>query len=183
MILIGMISQIKFINPNLNEYTKWNDKYTEYIKDTKNINLKDKEIVDYTYQLNKTGQVYFIVDIIVYIGYFVFFQKFNKGQTLGKKIVKIRILNKDNTSANISQLLIRSLLIYGIITQLSILLTINFVSKNMYLYINNIITFISTIIFWACAFVIIFRKDNQGLHDLLVHTIVVEEKNEKIIQE
>ena len=43
------------------------------------------------------------------------FQYFNKGQTIGKKLLKIRISGKDNKKVGIGQLVLRSIIIYQIL--------------------------------------------------------------------
>ncbi len=175
-IILTLIYQITFINPYYDEYIEYSKKHLE------NQNIND--ILEYTnsdefdenlYALANYGKVYFIVDSVVIIGYFVFFQKFNNGQTLGKKLMKIKIANIDNKELSIKLMFIRSVFIYEILANLLRFIYI-FTSPSVVSYSlgDSIVLNLFSIIFWICLFMVLFTKDHRGLHEKISKTKVID---------
>ena len=126
------------------------------------------------YNLAKYSVSISIISIIVYLGYFVGFQKWNKNQTLGKKLFNIEVASIENTDVKWWQILLREIIIYNLIAEILYVILILFLNVNSYFMISNIILAISSLIFLINVILILFRKDGRGLHDLLAKTIVVE---------
>ncbi len=175
-IILTLIYQITFINPYYDEYIEYSKKHLE------NQNIND--ILEYTnsdefdenlYALANYGKVYFIVDSVIIIGYFVFFQKFNNGQTLGKKLMKIKITNMDNKELSIKVMFIRSIFIYEILANLLRFIYI-FTSPSVVSYSlgDSIVLNLFSIIFWICLFMVLFTKDHRGLHEKISKTKVID---------
>ncbi len=175
-IVISMISQLSYVNWNYDEYREVATEYTELVTNAEDLTelQNSNEYKKVTYDLSKYGQVYVIIEIIVYVGYFVFFQKYAGGQTLGKRIMKLKVVNENKKDVNLLSLGLRTLLIYSIPLNLSMLILINTVGLNVYGTTVAIIANVMYLInFIVCAF-ILFRKDNKGLHDLAFKTEVIE---------
>ena len=90
--------------------------------------------------ISKETYISTVVSIVIYILYFVVFQAYNNGQTLGKKVFKIQVVKNDDSMVDINTLLIRSLIPYGILVNFISLVLILFVGKGLY---NNISTILS----------------------------------------
>ena len=112
MFIVALISslfvKIEFINPKYDEYQKvYNDyiDYTSEIKDIKDIE-NDSKLTDFSYDLAKTGIATSIISLIVTTLYFVGFQYLNRGQTLGKKVFKIKVVDGENKRVKLYQLLV-----------------------------------------------------------------------------
>ena len=178
LLLITLLGQIRFLNPTFDEYYKTYDESMEMINNTNEEDifklLESEEYSLANYNLAKYSVSTSIISIIVYLGYFVGFQKWNKNQTLGKKLFNIEVASIENTDVKWWQILFREIIIYNLIAEILYVILILFLNVNSYFMISNIILAISSLIFLINVILILFRKDGRGLHDLLAKTIVVE---------
>lgn len=185
IIIISFISSlfinIEFLNPNYDEYEKVYNEYLEY--STESISnpevLDDEKFNDLTYQLSKTGSVSNGITLVVTALYFIGFQFINHGQTIGKKLLKIKIISR-NDKLKFSQVLIRSLLINSIVTNFLSIFFVNVLSKNIYLNINQYIQLFDMCIICISIIMIMFNNEGLGLHDKLVGTMVVLEEESDV---
>ena len=178
LLLITLLGQIRFLNPTFDEYYKTYDESMEMINNTNEEDifklLESEEYSLANYNLAKYSVSISIISIIVYLGYFVGFQKWNRNQTLGKKLFNIEVASIENTDVKWWQILFREIIIYNLIAKILYVILILFLNVNSYFMISNIILAISSLIFLINVILILFRKDGRGLHDLLAKTIVVE---------
>lgn len=176
VLLITLISQIRFLNPNYDEYVSAYNDYYDYYEEIldNNISIIDsKEFKMTYYNLDKYSISISISSIIVYLLYFVGFQKWNNYQTLGKKVFNIKISSKSN---NISwgKLTIRSIILYNIFFEILSILALFIFKENNYLYVNIAISIIASIVFYINVFMIILSKKHLGLHDIICKTEIKE---------
>lgn len=178
LLLITLLGQLRFLNPTFDEYYKTYDESMEMINNTNEEDifklLESEEYSLANYNLAKYSVSISIISIIVYLGYFVGFQKWNKNQTLGKKLFNIEVASIENTDVKWWQILLREIIIYNLIAEILYVILILFLNVNSYFMISNIILAISSLISLINVILILFRKDGRGLHDLLAKTIVVE---------
>ena len=112
---------------------------------------------------------------MIFIGYFVVFQFMNKGQTLGKKLLHLRIVDKDSKKTpTMVKFLIRSLIALGILSTAVNLLVISIFSKKTYIPCYYTVSIIE-IIFIVVSIALIIFKDGRGLHDMMANTKVIKE--------
>lgn len=186
-LISSMFAGIEFLNPYLekqNEVTiEYNEKLEEYISQIEDINeLSNSEFMtDYTYDVSYYGVYTSIITLIVTILYFVVFQYYNEGKTIGKALFDIIVVDKNIKRVKINHLLIRSLIIHSIITNTILIISIFLLKKDAFLVISNIIGIIEMGIIIICIIMIMFRKDKRLIHDLLAGTKVIsrEEYEEK----
>ncbi len=131
-----------------------------------------EESNDISYNLMKATYISSIAGIVIYILYFVVFQAYNNGQTLGKKWLKLQVIKMDNSNVDINSLLRRSLFPYGILVNFILVILLLFTSKSVYLNINTILSNIQTIIIFI-TLIMMFIKE-RGVHDYLANTKVIE---------
>ncbi len=205
IILVVMVSTLitsnKYIDINYskyqkvyNEYKTCYDEYESLLKDSEEEKLDEKEsdkldkyeekLNNYSYRLSKLSFVPRFMGIILSLFYFVVLQFYFNGQTLGKKIMKLRVVSNDNKNINIFSFLIRSLIVNEIFISSLNLICILFLSKNVYFTYSKVIYFVTYFIEILIVFTIIFSKDNRGIHDILANTKVIDErKNKDEVQE
>ena len=110
------------------------------------------------------------------MGYFLIFQCLNKGATIGKKFMKIRIVNNDNTDITFLQMFIRTSIINEILPMIMIFVLVFLTSGISFFIGYSLISFIENIFVIICIFMILCRKDNLALHDIMSRSMVIEEK-------
>ncbi len=128
---------------------------------------------DLTYTINKERIIISLVDLVVTIAYFGTYVYYCDGQTIGKRVMKIKIVSNDDTEASHIQLFGRALLINGCLSSFLEILSIFLFTKDLYFSMLTSIEFCQFIFLIVSVFMFIYRKDKRGLHDLIVGTKVV----------
>ena len=115
-----------------------------------------------------------LLNFVLMIGYFAVLPFYYYGQTLGKKIMKIKIV-KDNDELTMNDLLIRNIIINGFLFNLIGFALIFLVNDLTYFIIISILCFIEILLVIISVFMVLYRHDKKGLHDLWCKTSVIEE--------
>lgn len=182
-VVINLITGIKFINPYYDKYIESYEQYSELIENYNNEEINEEEFnelynINY-YEVSKYSIAYNVVIVLSIILYFVVFQKFNNGQTLGKKFLKIKVV-ENNTEENASLLkyFLRSLPIYfiyigGILPLIINSILVFVLNENNYMFISTIISYGFLILSIVTLVMLNVRKDERGIHDLLANTKVI----------
>ena len=127
------------------------------------------------YKIAKNSSISSAIYIIVTILYFGIFNLVTDGQTLGKKIFKLKIVSSvsDDSKPNIVSYLIRSVLLYNTIYYLVSLIGIYTLNKENYYLVTNIVYQIQYYIQIIIICMVMLRTDGRGLHDILAKTKVI----------
>lgn len=184
IIVFTFVGLLTSLIPISEKAKKINDDIVDIYKSVseKEINYKtySKTLMSYNYDLSKETVINTLVTIVIYILYFVIYPLVNKGQTIGKKLTKIKIVNIDKTKKlTTNNMLIREFILHGIIFDLLMIVLILFINKKTYMFINGTVGFVEIIVSISILLMIIIRKDGRGLHDLLGNTIVINEEEVK----
>jgi len=131
--------------------------------------------LELNYELQKSSLIVNSLNIVLYVGYFIVFGYLNKGQTIGKKICKIKVVNIKDDKLSISNMIVRSLFIYGIFTLLYSVIFVNILNKEMFGYSYVIVSYLEIIFMTITFFMVLYKKDGRGLHDIIANTNVIEE--------
>ena len=179
IILISLIANlVSYVFIDQESVNKINNEEVKLLKDYQDNKIDmetfTKEAPSITYQSNKLLIPYNIIYIFIAIIYFIIYQA-KTGQTLGKKLLKIKI-KADDGDLNMNQMVVRGLIIDGIFFKILDLAIIMFLSKAMYLNAYSSIQLVEYVLFIAIALMVMFRKDRRGLHDIVCHTKVVSVK-------
>ena len=113
--------------------------------------------------------------IVVEILYFMVLQFYLGGQTLGKRLLKIKIVKQDGSDLSMNDVVIRNLINNSIFADIVVAIMILF-NKNVYFYGSSIVQIIQYIIIFVSIFMIIVRKDGRSVSDLIAGTRVVKVK-------
>lgn len=188
MIITFISSLITFVIPTSENYTKLTKQFSNLTEEYANQKITKEEYLtkgsEINYSLSKETVAESIVTLVITISYFVVFTYFMNGETIGKKIMKIKITSNNQKKLTMNNYLVRSLIINSILLQFISILTILFLDKKTYLSVYNIISNVFSIIFVVSFMMILFRKDGRGLHDILANTKVIStEKKEQDVTE
>jgi len=182
-ILIGLITGIKYINPYYEKYNNAYQEYNDLLEDYSKEKIEEKEFTkgynETYYLISKYSVSYNIVIICGLILYFGVFQKYNNGQTLGKKIMKIQVVSTDNEKkVDLFKMILRTIPMYYIYIGSIVPIILNnllllFVHKNQYVTFVSTISYIFLIINIVSFILVLKRKDQRGIHDLISNTKVI----------
>ena len=163
---------------------KTQDYYKELQTTQKKMYDKEIDVKEYTdivlednYNISKGTVLISLTSIIIYILYFVVYQVYNNGQTVGKKLMKIKVKSITDESLSINTMLFRALIIYGIAANIINLILILLLKKELYLYISNTISIIQSLIVIISIIMILFSNQKRGIHDIITKTEVVNKED------
>lgn len=179
----GNITEEEYIN-KYNELEK-DENYEEnclsLVNDYNNHKINKEEYIDklnnLAHNVDKNSLYEYILLIVLSILYLVLFQGFTGGQTLGKKILHLKVVNKDGRKrVSYKQLLIRSILLFDIIYYVLIALNAYILSLNTYVFVNNLLYYAKDVLLIIICLSIVLLKDSRGIPDLIANTKVIDEK-------
>ena len=177
MIVSALSSILSLALPKNDTYKTKMDELSKTMEKFQNKEIdKDewtKAYEDISYDISKASISSSIIIIVVSVGYFVLFNYYNDGQTLGKKIMKLKIVSSNGNPLTINNYVLRSLIINSVLSQLISALLLCVLSKDNYLlYGSNAVSALSLVS--AISFVFaIYRSDGRGFHDLISNTVVI----------
>lgn len=122
---------------------------------------------------DKQKIIFYLINIIYIILYFVIFPLYKGGSTLGKKILGIKVEASYNQNLTFKSLFIRNLVINGLLYLIIVVLTLYLLPPSIYFTLISIIGFIQITLVIISIFMVLYRQDKRGIHDLLAHTKVV----------
>lgn len=131
-----------------------------------------KEYADYISDIDRFNVIYNVISIIVLLIYYVIIPVIFK-TTLGKHIMHLKIKRKDDKKLNIFNTFIRSIIIDGILYTIITVFLVQILSNAAYLISLIIFGIIQLILVFISAFMILYRKDKQGLQDILSKSNVI----------
>ena len=185
-----IFSSISYVNPFMENYKVAYDEYREIYKSESESVLTNptiKNVVDYSNKMSKQiykidysmlfNNIYYLVFSFLY---FVLFAYFTNGQTLGKKLFKLRVVRQDGEKVKLSNLMLRTFLsgssiFMGVNIIVVIQLLLLMISQNqVYFYailFSSMISYVIEII----GLVLLFSKEHRSLDDIIGSTKVIDE--------
>lgn len=154
----------------LKEYEKLQTSYNAGKMEPMEYFNKTKPLI---YDLDHSNVIPMIAQIVILILYYIVFQFYNKGQTLGKKLMKIRVVSLDQEDVSMDQLIIRSLINQAILSNILIIGFVLFIGRDLYYYSSFCIQGLQILLTIISIFMIMYSKKNRGLHDYLAKTRVI----------
>ena len=179
VIIISLITSIIFTSIPTNN--KELEKQLSSLQDevlSNNITYEEfvDEYQDLYYKNKKDTMTQSAITLTITIAYFVIFQYMNKGQTIGKKLLHLKVVdNNTEKPLSIFKGLIRSLLIWNILSGTLGIALIYILNKESYITSYLIISSLESIFIFITAMFTLYRKDNRSLHDIIINSKVIRE--------
>lgn len=177
-IISETLSSINFINIYKEDYK---EKYYEYekiydsfLEEEISINEYNEKVIYYNFELSKLSSISNTIYMIIFLSYFVGINCLYEGQTIGKKIMNIKIVSENNIKINGWIYLLRTLLITGIFSTFLLTISTIILNKETYYSFSYIIGLIQYIFQLVVCISILLNKNGKGLHDVICKTKVVE---------
>lgn len=178
--IVSIISSLIFCLPFFNKYNnEYQEITSEYLKLIAN---SGSEEIDYDiesqllYDMSKSSQPLSIINCGTIILYFGILSFILNGQTLGKKIMKIKVAPLEGNKLNPNLYMIREIIVTNLIPKILSIIALAFLNKSNWLIAQNIIGYLSNITLFLIIGFMIFRDDERGLHDIICKTNVIEVK-------
>ena len=172
--IIVMIPIFKYDPVKVEEQT--NELYSS-ILETGSADVDEDFLVTGLYNLERSSTSLTAITTFVTFIYFGVAAFINNGCTLGKMIMKIKVVPIKGNKLNPGLFILRTLLITSIIPNLISVISIFYLSPNTWYNLTGIISQIQEFFFLIILGFMIFRDDERGLHDLICQTKVIDTKS------
>lgn len=178
MLIISVIlTLIMLVVPQSNNYSKYLEEYKKVQTDFKAGEISSTEFINKSIEivpdLDRSNVLTMIVEVVVLILYFVVFQCYNKGQTIGKKLMHIKVVSNDNSELNFNNYVMRSIIVNSLLVNIVVIGLVLFINKEIYFYTSYILQAIQSVLIIVSAFMMMYKKDGRGIQDYFAHTKVV----------
>ncbi len=178
--LINLLPLDPYKDKYKDAYEKYNEVVQKSTEDEKN-DYKD-EIIELNYEVYKYRTYSSMFSATALILYFGVLPLVMNGQTLGKKIMKLRVISNNEKKLNFWKYLIRIVILNNIWLSLINIGAVYVVSGVKFYYVTYVISMLSSLIYMLNLIMVMFRKDNRGLHDMVAGTKVIEVSNDVVVE-
>lgn len=184
-IVVGA-SRYLHLDPYIEKYDEAFTEYSELATETENLSDVDKDrLIELNYDVYRYGVVNNAISIGMLILYFGILEYVCKGETPGKRLMKLRLVSNSDKKLNIFQYLLRVTILNGIIFSLLIILAVYLTDGLTFNYISYFLSLAESTILLINVMMITMRSDHRGLHDIISGTKVIDTKlvnDEEIVE-
>lgn len=172
------------LDPYKDKYKDAYEKYNEVVQKSTEDEKNDykNEIIELNYEVYKYRTYSSMFSATALILYFGVLPLVMNGQTLGKKIMKLRVVSNNEKKLNFWKYLIRIVILNNIWLSLINIGAVYVVSGVKFYYVTYVISMLSSLIYMLNLIMVMFRKDNRGLHDMVAGTKVIEVSNDAVVE-
>lgn len=172
------------LDPYKDKYKDAYEKYNEVVQKSTEDEKNDykNEIIELNYEVYKYRTYSSMFSATALILYFGVLPLVMNGQTLGKKIMKLRVISNNEKKLNFWKYLIRIVILNNIWLSLINVGAVYVVSGVKFYYVTYVISMLSSLIYMLNLIMVMFRKDNRGLHDMVAGTKVIEVSNDVVVE-
>ncbi len=185
-----IFSSIPYVNPFIDNYKDAYDEYREVYKSESESVLTNptlKNVIDYSSKMSKQihnmdysllfNNIYYLVFSFLY---FVLFAYFTGGQTLGKKMFKLKVVKYDGSKVKLSNLMLRTLfsgssIFMGVNIIVFIQLLFLMINQNQVYFYAILFSSMISYVIEIVGFALLFSKEHRSLDDIIGSTKVVDE--------
>ena len=178
MFIVGLVISIISYNFDTTRLEKLSDKSIKLMNSFTNGDISSDqyffEYADILYKVNKANVNSYLLGLVIYVGYFVLFQFFNGGATIGKKLLKIKVVSQGGGEVSLWQMIVRTSIINGIVP-LALSLILVFTTKGLvFLTLSSVVGLFENIFVIICVFMLLYKSDCLALHDIMSKSVVIE---------
>ncbi len=182
-LIISVVFSLFALSFNTTKLTSINDEINNTMNEIVNISSEEEQnlddlnnkLIDLQYEYQQESKLASGISLLITFAYFTVFQFLNKGQTIGKKLLKIKVVNKEEKEPSFITMFLRTFIVQGILTTGLSLIGIFVLNKELYMETYFILNSLMSIFVVVCALMVLYRKDRRGLHDMMAGSLVVKE--------
>ena len=171
---------ISFFLPTSDKAVNTMDELSNVIDSYSNKEITDAEYIDKVNELNyvisKENVATSILSIIITVAYFGAYSYYMNGQTIGKKVMHIKIVSTDSSEPTYFNYVLRCAIIHGCIFNAINLIMLFLCNYNNYLKISSIIDYFYMLILFVSIVMMFYNKNAMGIHDYICKTKVINTK-------
>lgn len=179
LIVVVILIIVDGFIPMSNNYINLNNELVQvsdnFVKNEISFSTYFNQMCGINHSMDK--EIFFVslIDVVISIFYFIVLPLYNKGQTFGKKLMKIKIV-EDGKMLFSNSLIIRYFLMSGFGVSFINLCTVYFVNDFYYNVLGLILLFLQFLVVIISVFMVLYRNDRKSLPDLIAGTKVIEVK-------
>ncbi len=192
--LVGLFTTLISMSPINVNYDKeldlsmdYQEKVEVWIEETEQLDESSEEYEnaykeyidlsqDYIYENNRLAWLDSTIMMVVIVLYYAMFPMFMDGSTLGKRIMKLRVVDLEGKQPKFWQLFVRTMVLYEVPLSLLAIIFVFTLNKVAFVSALSVLNILSYVLLIAVGATTIFKSDNRGLHDILARTSVEERK-------
>jgi len=174
-IIVSLISSGISNSEYKKAYTEYEDIMNKYAEQEITTDEYLNQMKPVIYDIQKSSTLVSSMSLIFTIIYFVVFQYLNKGQTLGKKILGLKVV-ENGKEPSLKAIILRTIFISSIFSSFFAIVLVYVLNSNNYYTVYSIISYMEMAFIFISALFILYRKDKLGLHDMIAHTEVIDER-------
>lgn len=164
-----------------NELAIINDKFNKInemvLEKTINFSEYINSFANITHDITVVYMLSTMINLLIIFIYFVLIPYKTKGITLGQVLFDLKTVSLEDEELTIRQLIKRSLILHAVIFDILVLITVYILPVKSYFIVVSFLGIIQFLLVIISGFMILYRKDRRGLHDLIANTNVVYEKD------
>lgn len=125
------------------------------------------------YKLNKSIGLTSFLQIVLCVLYFVVYQFYNNGQTIGKKLFKIRVVSNNQENLTIDNYIYRAFIVNSVLANILSFIFLLFFKEDLWFTSTFFVSSLNYAVLAVCLIMITLNKSGCGLHDIVSNTKVV----------
>ena len=181
LIIVAFVSSLLTMPFQTNSVQKLNnqiiDTSTKYVSQEISPAVYINKMIDLNYQLGKQTGLSSVITILIYVIYYVVIQMKLGGQTLGKRVLKIKVVKNDDSDLTMNDMVLRGLINNSILCDILVVISA-LVNKYVYFYGSTGFQWLQGLIIIVSVLMITIRKDGRSIADMIVKTRVVSLKED-----
>jgi len=179
VMFISFIAGLISMGFSSTKYEKASEEYNNITEKYVSQEISNEEYLESVkpliYDMQKSSVAVTTITVSLSIAYFIVFQYLNKGQTIGKKLLGLKVVEEGN-NPSLKSMILRTIIIDSIFSGIVGIILLYVLNKNIYYTGYYILSFFELAFVFISALLILYRKDKKGLHDLIAHTEVIDER-------
>ena len=179
LIIVTMISSFLLAMFSMDNSEEFVNSYNHYINITNSYlenEVSENEVIQAEYDMMQTSSTLYITKIAVTLIYFSILPYLRNGQTIGKRITKIKVESNNNQELNPGLMFLRGTISSLIYIDIINMIALSVASPNAWYNITYLTSSLTYVTYIVLLQFIIIRKDKRSLHDLISNTKVIEIK-------
>ena len=181
LIIVAFVSSLLIMPFQTSSVQKLNkqimDNSSKYVNQEISSTVYINTMVDLNYQLGKQTGISSVITILTYVIYYVVIQMKLGGQTLGKRLLKIKVVKNDDSDLTMNDMVLRGLINNSILCDILVII-FALINKYVYFYGSAGVQWLQGLIVIISIFMIIIRKDGRSIADMVAKTKVISLREE-----